>query len=55
MNNKVTQEQKCLEVKSLINILKTRLLEIDEFKDFDYYETILEELKKNITRIYWEL
>lgn len=49
------QEQKCLEAKRTIDILRIQLLEIENFHYYKTWNYKLKNLKKQINDIYWDL
>lgn len=57
MKNKVYQENKCLQAKAAIDYLRTALFEIEDFnhKNYNYWDSKLKSLKKQIDEIYWDL
>ena len=55
MKNSTEQEEKCLEIKQIIRSLRTKLFEIDNFKEYEKYSEILRKLSNKIDDIYWKL
>lgn len=56
MNQKqIEQEQLCLQVKFLCDLLRTKLFLIEDFKHFDVAAKSLKKIKSEVNRIYWEV
>lgn len=52
---KLFQENKCLQCKAAIDYVRTSLMLIEDFSEFDRYDRILKNLKKKVDKIYWSL
>lgn len=53
--NKAEQENYCLQVKTLCDLIRTKLFEIEDFDEFEKYDKIIKKLKNKVNSIYWEL
>lgn len=54
-SKKIEQENLCLQSKQLIDLLRTKLYQIDDFKDYDSWERKLKLLKRKVDSIYWNV
>lgn len=52
---KIEQEGYCLQSKVLIDYLRTKLILIDDFRDYRYWDNKLKELKQKVDSIYWKI
>ena len=53
--NRIEQEGYCLKSKMLVDSLRTNLFMIEDFKNSDYWEHKLKELKQALDKKYWSI
>ncbi len=52
---KIEQEQLCLQSKFAIDLLRTKLFQIESFSDYPYWDKKLKRLKQEIDSLYWDI
>lgn len=52
---KIEQENLCLQIKYLSDLLRTKLFQLDDFKDYEFYSKKLKKLKQEVDKIYWSI